>query len=238
MLLAYADESYTKQRYYVAAVVVDGDQIGSLTKAMDQIVRETAFDHGRIKLDSELHAYDLISGINAWEGLDQKVRARISVYKRVLDAIVAHGALIISRGVDIPRLDARHPGGHDHPHSVVLTFLIEELDRLAANKQDHALLIADEVSGQDGYRRDLWNYQQSSTWGYMSRRITRVVDTIHFAPSHASRLVQAADMVAFLIRRRETVTETDDRAERAYTMLRETIAPAVWSAKCWFPDPR
>jgi hypothetical protein len=38
-------------------------------------------------------------------------------------------------------------------------------------------MIADEVDGQDGYRRDLWQYQQTRTWGYRGRQITRVVDT-------------------------------------------------------------
>ena len=142
------------------------------------------------------------------------IRARIGVYDKAIQAIADHGVTVIIRSVDIPGLDRRYPSGHDHPHSVVLTHLIERIDEYAATVDDRALLIADEVSGQDGYRRDLWLYQRSRTWGYRARKIKRVVDTIHFAPSSSSRLVQAADLVAFLARRIEAHVETDGGPRR------------------------
>src|ERR1700678_321438 len=51
------------------------------------------------------------------------------------------------------------------------------------------------------HRRGLWRYQRSATWGYRSRQITRVADTLHFAPSSSSRLVQAGDLARVLARR-------------------------------------
>lgn len=97
-------------------------------------------------------------------------------------------------------------------------------------------MIADEVDGQDGYRRDLWQYQQTRTWGYRGRQITRVVDTIHFAPSTSSRLVQAADLIAYMANRTATSTTTDPRARSADEALSARIEPKVWHNGCWWPN--
>lgn len=151
-----------------------------------------------------------------------------------MQTIADHDVRVIVRGVDIVRLHKRY-SAPDHPHSITLTHIIERIDEYAEFVDDHALMIADEVDGQDDYRRDLWQYQRSSTWGYRSRQITRIVDTIHFAPSTSSRLVQAADLIAYLARRRETHVETDERAERANAALWARIQPRVWHNNCWLP---
>jgi hypothetical protein len=116
--------------------------------------------------------------------------------------------------------------------------LVERVDEYAEGIGQNALLIADEVDQQDSYRRDLWRYQRSATWGYRSRQITRVVDTLHFAPSSSSRLVQAADLVAFLARRIATHTETDSRSKQAYAAMWARIAPKIWHQGCWWPEPK
>ena len=47
----------------------------------------------------------------------------------------------------------------------------------------------------------------------------RLFDTVHFAPGRRSRMVQAADMLAFINRRPRTVTEPDPRAAENMNML-------------------
>ena len=121
-----------------------------------------------------------------------------------------------------------------NPHESTLTFLIERVDEYAERVDDLALIIADEVDGQERFRRDLWHYQRQSTWGYRARQITRVVDTIHFAPSKSSRLVQAADLVAYMARR-QTHVETDGRAARANAVIWARLGPCIWHQQCWFP---
>ena len=97
------------------------------------------------------------------------------------------------------------------------------------------MVIADEVQGQNIYRQDLWTFQRYATPGYRARKLSRIVDTMHFVPSHASRLVQAADLVAFLYRRRQTTTESDERATRANDALWARIEARVQHAYCWYP---
>lgn len=238
MLLTYLDESYTKERYFIAGLLVPDAEARSLTIALDKIVEDTSWDHGGVHLTAELHGYDLVAGKGDWERLAPKVRVRIGVYNKALQAIADHDVKIIIRSVDIVGLDVRHPNGHDHPHGIVMTHLVERVDEYAASVGAYALLIADEVDGQVGYRRDLWNYQRSATWGWRSRKITRVVDTLHFAPSTASRLVQAADLIAYLARRVGAHVETDPRAKQANAALWARLEPKIIHNGCWWPQPK
>ena len=165
VLLTYLDESYTAERYYIAGLLVPEAEARSLIMALDEVVLNTSCEFGGVAFDAELHTYDLVAGKRDWERLAPKVRARIGVYNKAFQAIADHDVKVIIRGVDKVGLDKRYPGGHDHPHSIVLTHLIERVDEYAAMVGEHAILIADEVDGKDDYRRDLWNYQRAGTWG-------------------------------------------------------------------------
>lgn len=235
MLLTYVDESYTKQRYFIAALLVPDTEAPSLMSALDRIVEETSYTYGQISPQAELHGYDLVSGKNDWLRLAEQVRVRIGVYNKAFQAIADHDVRVIIRSVDIPGLDRRYPSGHNHPHSIVLTHLLERIDDCAQQQDQLALVIADEVSEQDNYRRDLWSYQRTGTWGYRSSKLTRIVDTIHFAPSRASRLVQAADLIAYMARRIGTHVETDGRAKRANAALWARLQPKIYHNWCWYP---
>jgi hypothetical protein len=235
VLLAYVDESYTSDRYYIAALIVPDTEASSLIRALDKIVDDAAWQYAGLDHRAELHAYDLVGGKGAWAPLKSLVRARIGIYGSAVQAVADHQCAIIVRGVNSQGLAARYGSRADSPHSVVMTHLIESIDRYAAKLQENALIIADEVDGQSEYRQALWTYQQGSTWGYRARKITRVIDTIHFAPSHASRLVQGADLIAYLYRRRATVTESDPRSENAWAALKERAVLKQIHFHCWHP---
>lgn len=234
VLLTYVDESYTKDRYLIAALAVPEREANSLTSALDEVVRNASLDFGYVHAAAELHGYDLVAGKGDWTRLAFKIRARIAVYNRALQAIADHDVGILIRSVDIVGLNQRYTAP-DHPHSITLTHLIERVDEYAARREELTLIIADEVDGQDNYRRDLWRYQRSSTWGYRARRISQVVDTIHFAPSTSSRLLQAADLIAYLARRRATHVESDARAQKANSTLWARIEPCIVHQHCWYP---
>lgn len=232
MLLAYVDESYSASRYYIAAVVVDEARAIPLTKALDAVAL-AATAHGATS-DAELHGHDIFHGKHDWEGLELKPRARIGVYNSAFQTLADNDVRIFVSGVDVDRLHQRY-AAPDPPHSIALTFLLERLDEYAAREDELVLVIADEVGGQDSYRRSLWEYQHYGTWGYRARKLARIVDTIHFAPSSSSRLVQAADLVAFFYRRLQDHTETDDRAKRANEALWNRIEPNMQWSRCWRP---
>lgn len=98
-----------------------------------------------------------------------------------------------------------------------------------------AMIIADELHEHDRRRRDLQDYKSYGTPGCLSSKLPRIVDSIHFAPSHHSRLIQAGDLVAFLHHRRRVHTETDARAVAANVSLWARLQPKIEHEHMWQP---
>lgn len=97
--------------------------------------------------------------------------------------------------------------------------------------------MADEIPGAAGHQRDLSFYQRKGTTGYRSRKLTRIVDTLYFAPSTASRLLQAADLVAYPHHRIQVSGwGTDTRASNANKLLWATFSPRFTTSGCGLPS--
>ncbi|WP_024873712.1 DUF3800 domain-containing protein [Saccharomonospora piscinae] len=151
-------------------------------------------------------------------------RARIQVCDQALRVLAEHEVAVVVRGIHpVERLRTQHP------HALLMRWILEEID-------EYALVIADEPgqnSQQSEYRADLTGFRQYGTGGWRPRVISRVVDTLHFAPSASSRLVQASDLVAFLCHRISTKTDGDPRAIRANTRLWERLADRIHRVRVW-----
>lgn len=234
MLLAYVDESYDAGHYWIAAVVCPEAVVVPLTEALDAVVAKASRSYTGIGLNAELHGHALFHGKEDWVPVATMPRVRIGVYNEAFEVIGAHDVRIIIRGVDIARLKARYVYP-DHPHSVVLAHLLERVDEHAERQNELVIVIADEVDDAAEHRRNLWFFQRYATSGYRARQLTRIVDTIHFAPSKSSRLLQAADLVAYLHFRRRSGVETDARAVRANDALWDRISQRIGHLNCWTP---
>jgi len=183
----------------------------------------------------ELHGHEIFHAKGAWSAVP--VRARVGIFDDVIEAVAAQDVRVITRAMDVVGQQARYTRC-DPPHNVVLQHLLERIDEYAADRGEYALVIADEVDGAAQHRADLSAYKEVGTLGYRHRKLTRIVDTLHFAPSHASRLVQAADVIAFLYRRTFIHQEPDERARKAKIAMWKRLAPRVHHELCWFPSAR
>jgi Protein of unknown function (DUF3800) len=221
----------------MAAVVVQDTEVQPLTHALDAVIRNASSRHNLwLPITTELHGYPIFHGKGEWSVLAGMARAQIGVYRETFSAIADHGAHIILRGVNKPGHEARKYADPWHPHKIVLQYVLEDVDQLAEREQQPALVIADEIDGAVGYRRSLWEYQRFPTDGWRSRTLTHIVDTLHFAPSNASRLVQAADMVAYLWARIDSCADKEnERAAKANRDLWDLVDGRVYSRNCWYP---
>ncbi|MEU0660695.1 DUF3800 domain-containing protein [Streptomyces lavendulocolor] len=235
MLLTYVDESHSRKLYFLGALMCPDTEAISLAEALDDVVLKAHESFGKIPADAELHGYDIFHAKRVWQHLYDKPRARIGIYNNALQAIADHDVKIIVRGVDLVGLKRRYGSNHDHPHSVLLNFLLEDIDQYATRHNERALIIADECDGQDQYRQELRHYRTFGTWGYRARKITTVVDTMHFASSAASRLLQAVDLIAFLHHRIQSGQDTDPRAKRASEAAWNRIESKVYHRNTWWP---
>ena len=122
------------------------------------------------------------------------------------------------------------------PHDVVLKHTLERVDEHAARRGLPILVMADEVPGEAHHQKDLGFYQRHGTTGDRSRKLSHIVDTIYFAPSSASRLLQAADLVAFLHHRVQVHGwGSDRRAAKANRMLWGHLESKVDHSGLWVP---
>ncbi|MFF0062703.1 DUF3800 domain-containing protein [Streptomyces sp. NPDC005279] len=235
MLLTYVDESHSSEVYFLGAVLCPETEAISLTAALDEVVWKAIGAYGRMTPETELHGYDIFHAKRDWKHLSHMPRARIGVYADALQVIADHDVKIILTGVDLVGLQRRYGDNHDHPHSIALTHLLERVDEFAERSGELTLVIADECEGQDGYRRELRQYRTAGTWGYKARKINTVVDTMHFASSAASRLLQAVDLVTFLYHRIHIGADNDPRAKKANDQLWVRVTPRVVHQRVWYP---
>jgi hypothetical protein len=161
-------------------------------------------------------------------------RARIGVYQHAFTEIAKHDVRIIIRGVNVEGLNKRYINP-DPCHSIVLMHLLERIDEHAESLGSNVIVIADEVPEANAHRKSLWRFQRVATSGYRSRQLTQVIDTIHFAPSTSSRLLQSSDLVAYLWHRIDSGLEQDTRAIKVNKDLWDLVSAKVCHSGLWSP---
>lgn len=248
MWFAYMDETGNTGRnlkdpnqpiHLVLTMAVEESKV----RALHEHIRETAREHcpdNCKKDDFEFHGKELFAAEGYFSGMSPK--ERIEIYDAVLRGIEIANAEIVIRGVNKPDLHRRYANPF-HPHDIALMFTIESVERLARDRECRVLLIADEAKEiEDAALRDLANYQELGTsWGWKTEQIERIVDTIHFVPSHRNPAIQLADCATFIAARMRKIQAglvANDRSASAVTALWEQrIEPFVWHDSIWHPPP-
>lgn len=234
MLLCFVDESFKSEFYGFGAVVADGDQTRALTMRMNALVEGLA--EYEVEPRTEIHAHPVFHGKGTWERVPPRVR--VKVFLDVVEAVRDVGATVLLRGVPLPALrrlqDVRQYAERHSPEQIGFQHVLQRVDEIAKRRGQHALVIADERDDRERHRERFAMYQAYGTPGtYMHTRLERLLDTVHFAPSHHSRMLQVADVLAFVWVRAQTVAEHDDRKRRVMRELVDAIEACAFSPGCW-----
>jgi Protein of unknown function (DUF3800) len=231
---AYVDESYDEEFHWVLALLIGHESVNHGHRALRDAMLEVEDSFPTIDSDRvELHGYDIFHGEGAYSGLEPRVR--VWIYDKAITALAASDYHVILRGVNKPGLRRRYDD-FAHPHRVCMAHLIERIDEFCAERGSHALVVADEHSEtQTALLSDLRVFQERGTWGYRARRVERVIDTIHFVPSDTNRLIQGADLAAFISRRFLSHEETDAQNKAAVLRLWLPIHQRTFHQWCWHP---
>ncbi|WP_281265857.1 DUF3800 domain-containing protein [Curtobacterium sp. 9128] len=234
VLLCFVDESFKDDLYGFGAVVADALQTREIAACVQGVV--SALAEFGIDGAAEVHAHPIFHGKGIWSGVPPRVR--IKVFIEVVDAVRESGATVLLRGVPPTRLrryqDTRGFRERHPPEQVAFQHLLQRVDRLAVDQATHALVIADERSDRDRHRERFAAYQAYGTPGtYMHTKLERLLDTVHFAPSHHSRMLQVADVLAFIWVRSQTVIEHDERQARVMRSLVKDIERCSFSRGVW-----
>lgn len=205
MYLAYLDESGNTGRklddpdqpvHWLVSVLVPEDRAIDLMLALDEIVRRHIPDDPK----RELHGAELFGGDKGWKGVAPATR--LAVYEEALAALATHDCSIAHSSIDKVKLQSWKI--HASPHLIALHLLMEKIDGLARGQSDplrqRVLLVADETTEHEAFALDLLaDLQRSGVGVFAGRRISNIVDTVHFVRSETNRGVQAADLVAYAL---------------------------------------
>lgn len=235
VFFAYVDESYTNERYYIAAAVGDEAAWSCVSQKLEEIRGRTHREHGT-PLNIEFHADELMNGRKDWAPLRGKHREAGGIYAAVLGAASSCGVRFVLRGLDIPRLHARY-AYPDHPHSIVLGHTLERLHERTRDYHSGELVavVADEIATQAQHLAQFEGYQKWGTPGYRKSTLSTIVAPITFAPSESADGLQIADFGAYLHRRRSTHTEKHPQARRAMARLSSILGEMTVHEHTWHP---
>lgn len=232
MLISYLDESYTQDRYYIAAFVIDLADLPLLEAA---VADAASYAEGfGIAAGAELHAHEIMSSKKAWSPLRGQHRSAIAVYQRALTNIAGLPGVMFVRGLDIQRLHARYKYP-DPPHRIVLQHLLEEIDNYGERRRDHVLIVADELPDEDAHRTQVQTYQQVGTPGYRPSKLARIETPLSFACSATTPGLQVAGLIAYLYRRYDGLVEKDRRTRTQVEKLWSTLSPIRGAVRVWTP---
>ncbi len=231
LLRLFVDESYGADDYYVAGVLVTDAQYRTLVSRLGR-VRQHAITRFGVPADVEFHAHQLMQAQGDWSVMQGQLHEAVALYRNALRAIVESKASVLLEGVDVRRLRARYRYP-DSPYEVALRHLLERIDARCAQADATCRVTADMIDRQDDFAEAIAGYTRVGTPGFRPSRLERI-HAPEWVDSRDETGVQAADMVAYILRRHREVTGSP-KAQRATRSLVHVLRPAIRHERKWVP---
>lgn len=205
MKIAYLDESFTKGFYFIGALIVSPRDVNAISLAMDELLGFITSDQpGKFLKDDELKGSHIWNGKGQWSEVGD--RYRYAVMLHAFRALAKFDIEIALQGIDRRRLENRYINPLP-PHELAMKYMLEQLDRRFISRNLNGIVVCDEPGSkteQNRQRSLLRDWRINGTGGNFPRNLDSISDTLHFVPSHESRLIQAVDMVVYAHQRRMT----------------------------------
>ncbi|MDV8003120.1 DUF3800 domain-containing protein [Rhodococcus sp. IEGM 1408] len=235
VLIAYVDESYDQELYYVGAAIADYDQWEHLTQLYVEIGQLTADQHGT-DASAEFHGHEIMGGAGQWAALRGKHREAAGLYSAVLRAAQQAGVRYLFEGVDVRRLNSRYRYP-EQPHTVVFRHLLEQIDTYTARHggDEQVIVVADEIATSAEHQDQFGAYQDFGTGGYRPSRLQHISAPINFADSAQTPGLQSVDMAVYIHHRANAVRNQHPRAQAVTDRLAQLIYQGTYRQRTWMP---
>lgn len=195
-LLYYDEVKYdppNQTSFWLGGICASAEVVPALEAELNEISRD-AFGSATLSRDTEFHGIELCRGKGNFKGRD--LNERLEYLKRIL--------AIISQD-DIQRVYIRIiPENITHsstpPDEIAFMYLIENADSLFKELGTVGMLFGDYDEPNIGSSvASLSRYRQGGTLWERGRNIENIIDTVHFARSHHSRMIQLADVFLYCL---------------------------------------
>lgn len=225
MLLVYVDESNRGSHIAFAGLLGTGNEVHEMSLQLSEISRRVAMQH-HLERPPVFHAYEMFHGCGVWKGVAP--RARVRVFEDVISVVGEFSTRIIFRSLDMALDSAAASESEVTTRSAAearcLDVLIRCVNDFSLSIGLRALVIADMRTDRERHRDRLERSRGAAQLTDGSQNgFSQILDTIHFAPSRRSRILQAVDVVAFVLSR-AAVTERDSRSSAATARLVQKLS--------------
>lgn len=192
MFLVYYDEvKYhppEQHAFWLGAIAIDSADVIEIEALVNKISEDAI---GSVILDknTEFHGKELCAGKGNFKGMH--LDERLTFLSRLLEIISNEKIHLIY----VKILPKNIVYTSDTPDEIAFMYLVEQVDGFLKTKKEIGMLFGDYDEPNIGSSvASLSNFRQGSTYWDRGRSIERIIDTVHFARSHHSRLIQLADI--------------------------------------------
>lgn len=199
----------------MGALVVNDEATRRIEMDFDKVGRLVADAEGRFDPQTEFHAVDMFQGKNGWRHVSTPLR--VKACRLACRIIAGPGSAFYFRGINVEAQLKKYRTPYP-PHQLAFAHVISDVDKavgVRSPKGQVAIIMADEHHAASDSRRNLRDFKLAAVPGYNQRKVRNIGDTVFFGPSHASRLLQAADLATYFMNRHHTIAETDPRTAKA-----------------------
>jgi len=199
MYVTYFDEvkahpQQGQNSYWVGGISVPIEAISETESRINDVAQEV-FGTTELTSETEFHSKLIYSGRGQFRG--KKPEQRMDLLVRLVD-ILAETAQIKRVYAEI--VTSRLKGPQKRPAEIAFAFFCERVQMLLGPMKQATLLIGDHDDEQiKAMIRDFSRYRATGTFWNYGIKIRNIVDTVHFARSHHSRMIQLADVYMFYV---------------------------------------
>ena len=187
-LLYYDEVKYdppNQKSFWLGGICIDHVLVKDIEEQVNRISLE-AFGSPYLSKNTEFHGFEVCRGKGNFKRSEFGKRLEIleKLLKRIYVRIIPEN-IVASRGP---------------PEEIAFMYLIENADRLFKENDSYGMLFGDYDEPIIGVSvNSLSRFRKHGTAWAGSRTIENIIDTVHFAKSHHSRMIQLADIYIYCL---------------------------------------
>lgn len=237
MHLFYYDEvKYappTQKAFWLGGVCCHCDLVANIEAQVSEI-SYAAFGSRILKRDTEFHGVEICRGKGNFKGVE--LDARLQILEQLLTIVASDDVL---RGY-VKIIPANITHSPTPPDEIAFMYLVERADELFKDRGTVGMLFGDYDEPQVGPSvASLSEFRNGGTQWSRKREITNIIDTVHFARSHHSRLIQLADVYLYCMQFMDQPNTAYARSKIAEVIVASGISKAdfvrIWPTEAnWY----
>lgn len=204
--LVYVDETEMRPikkrpatHLMLVAVVIDDTSVRAMAEQMEDLRRRSR--PAPTAKDFEFHGQDLWHQTGPWIGKSEV--EVIEIFDGLIGILEGLKCFVAHSTIDLDKLHERHSGMADeNAYRLALQFLLEKVDAYPSYRASRIVIVDEKHEEKFRAIRMVGNMQKFGSGEVPGRKLTTVIDNVHFIDSAASPGVQLADVVAFIMQRR------------------------------------